>query len=366
MRKIYSKYFPLFVGGLFLILLIASCKKDSTAPPKVTINTGPTPIATLGLYELDSAIYRRLFIPIAKVGTQSINLLSVFDTGSAGMTIDAAGILPASMITNTGIAVSGTSVVVNGITVTDTTSTISYGGGANVTVEYGNLAYAPVTLGDSHGTVATGRIPIFLYYKAVVQNTGQKLPAHSNDVFGVAPGNSYTSNVISSPLSYFKTAANVTSGFKLVKLSNAGFLPAPTYVPGLLQIGLVPNDLTSAGFIMHSLTSTSVAGYSPDIPALITYNGKTIQGTLLFDTGTPAVSIIEDPTARNLGNLPAGTVVSISTASGFSYQYTVGATDNLTQVASTLDPRTIFGIDFFINNEYLTDYTDHQIGLKNN
>ena len=370
MRKTYAKYLQLFACALSLILLITSCKKDSPAPPPAP--KGPTPIATLGLYELDTttttATYRRLFIAIAKVGTQSVNRLSVFDTGSAGMTIDAAGILPASMITNTGIVVPGPvdTVDVNGITVTATTGTISYGGGSNVTIEYGNLAYAPITLGDSHGTVTTIRIPFFLYYKVVNQNTGQKLAAHSNDVFGVAPGNSYVSTKIASPLSYFKTAANVTSGFKLAKLSSAGFSTNLTFVPNLLTLGLVPDDLTSAGFIMHSLSYSSTAGYSPDIPATITYNGKTIQGTLLFDTGTPAFTVIEDHSAHTLGNLPAGTVITINTTSGFSYQYTTGSGNNLTAVDATLDPRTIFSLDFFLNNEYLTDYTNHQIGLKNN
>jgi len=368
MRKIYSKYLPLFACGLSLILLIASCKKDSPKPPPAP--TGPTPIATLGLYELDTtintAVYKRLYIPIAKLGTQTVNMLSVFDTGSAGMTIDAAGILPASMISNSGIAVTGHSMVVNGITVTDTVSTMSYGGGSNVTIEYGNLAYAPVTIGDNHGTVTTIRIPFFLYYKVVNQNTGQKLPAHSNDVFGVAPGNSYTNAIIASPLSYFKTAANVTSGFKLAKLSSAGFSTNLTFVPNLLTLGLVPDDLTSAGFIMHSLSYSSISGYSPDIPATITYNGKTIQGELLFDTGTPAFTVIEDHSAHTLGNLPAGTVITINTTSGFSYHYTTGSGSNLTAVDATLDPRTIFSLDFFLSNEFLTDYTNHQIGLKNN
>ena len=49
-----------------------------------------------------------------------MNYFTVFDTGSAGFTIDATGILPASMITNSGIQIAGDSVTVNGITVTAT------------------------------------------------------------------------------------------------------------------------------------------------------------------------------------------------------------------------------------------------------
>lgn len=365
MRKIYLKYLPLFAGGLFLILSIASCKKDRNTPPP---NNGPVAVGTIGLYELDSAGFRRAFIPITKVGTQNINMLSVFDTGSTGMTIDAAGLLPAAMITANGLVVPGDSVVVNGITVTPNQATVSFGGGGNITHEYGNLAYATVIVGSQNGLVSTGRIPIFIYYK-VVNSNGQTLPAHANDVFGVGPGTSFASNLIGSPFSYIKTGANVTSGFKLAMLNNAAFNGQVTYVPGLLTIGLLPQDLNSDGFIMHPLLPGPLGGDSPNIAATVTYNGKSVQATALFDTGTPQTSLIEDPTGNNGLTLVAKSVVSISTANGFSYQYTTSATDNLTQINNpnfTGDVRSIFSIDFFIHNEYLLDYTHHQLGLKNN
>ncbi len=367
MRKNYLKYLRLFGCGLILMVSIASCKKDSSGPPP-----GPkaaTPIGTIGLYELDSSVYRRVFIPIAKVGTQTVNSLSVFDTGSTGMTIDATGILPASMITANGITVPGDSVVVNGITVTPTQAVVSFGSVGHGTQEFGNLAYASVTIGDGHGMITTGRIPIFLYYKVIDVATNKQLPAHTNDVFGVAPGVSFARNLIGSPLSYFKTTNGLTSGFKLAMFNSAAFGANATYVPGLLTVGLVPSDLTSAGFIMHTLLAGPLGGDSPEIAATITYNGKVDQAEVLFDTGTPAVTIIEDPSVKNSVTLLPGSVVSISTSSGFTYQYTTSASDNLTQVNSpsfTGDPRTIFSIDFFIENEFLTDYANHRIGLKNN
>jgi hypothetical protein len=121
---------------------------------------------------------------------------------------------------------------------------------------------------------------------------------------------------------------------------------------------------------MHSLNYYSQGGYSPDIPATISYNGKNVAATVLFDTGTPAISTIENNSATsNISSLPAKTVVTITTGNGFSYQYTTTDKNNLTQVARpsyTLDPRTIFSIDFFVDNEFLMDYKNHKIGLKNN
>jgi hypothetical protein len=367
MRKNYFSHLLLFIGGFFLAMLIVSCKKDRQQPTP----PGATSLATLGLYEVDSDIYKRIFIPITQVGTQKGTYYGVFDTGSVGMTIDATGILPASMITSAGIQVAGDSIVVNGITVTPQQAVISYGNINSETQEYGNLAYAPVTIGDQNGNITTSRIPIFLYYKIIDVNTGLKQPAHSNDVFGVGPGSSYINSAISSPLSYFTTKNGGISGFKLALLNNALFSRGGTYVSGLLTIGLVPDDLSSSsGFIMHPLSYSSIGGYSPDIPSTITYNGQTIQATVLFDTGTPAINLIENSAAKtNVTTLPDSTSVTLTTNNGFIYQYTTNSSNNVTQVTRpsyTGDPRTIFSIDFFTNNEFLTDYKDHKIGLKNN
>ena len=363
MVKMYKGYLKLIVGVLFLTVLAASCKKDHNTPAPT-----PVPIATLGLYEYQSTIYRRVIIPISQVGTVKQTYYSVFDTGSSAMTIDADGLIPASLITSSGITITGDSLLVNGITVTKQTATLTYGDATSGTKEYGNLAYAVVTIGDANGSVTTKRIPFFLYYKAIDTKSGTPAGPHENDIFGVGPNTRFANLAIASPLSYFDTKANVTQGFKLSKFDRASYISNQlTYVKGLLTIGLVPNDLSSAGFIMHSLAQTT-AGYSPNIPATINYNGTSIQGVLLFDTGTPAFTNIEDPNATaNQTTLPANSSVTITTGSGFSYQYTTGDS-NLTQIENpsyTHDPRTIFSIDFFADNEFLLDYTNHRIGLKN-
>jgi hypothetical protein len=362
MGKSYSKYFQLFIGGLILSAAITSCKKDATH--------GPVPLATIGLYEqLADTVNRRIYIPISQVGTTKKIYYSVFDTGSTGMTIDATDLIPASMITSSGIQVAGDSVNVNGITITPQEAVISYGDVGNETQEYGNLAYTTVTMGDQNGSITTKRIPIFLYYKIVNKSTGANYPAHSNDVFGVGPGTSFANTAIASPLSYFSTGNNITSGFKLATLKNAQFTANGSYVSGLLTIGLVPGDLSSAGFVMHPLTFNPQGGYSPDIAATINYNGKSIAATVLFDTGTPSVTIIEDNAANAEGNLPANSVVTLTTNNGFNYSYTTNSIYNLTSIgkpSTTGDPRTIFSIDFFESNEYLLNYSGHQIGLKNN
>ncbi|MGI4020641.1 MAG: hypothetical protein ACRYFA_03985 [Janthinobacterium lividum] len=350
-----------------LIAIVASsCKKDKAVTPAVIM-----PLKTLGLYQYASGTNKRVFIPITKVGTQTISYYGIFDTGSTGLTLDADGILPASMITSSGFVFSGDSVNVNGITVTSKQAVISYGDLTNTVKEYGNLAYAPVTIGDENGNITTKRIPFFLYYKVVNSTTGVQYAVHSSDVFGVGPGTSYANTAIASPLSYFDLGTGLTSGFRLAVLNSTNFNSTGPYVSSLLSIGLTPSDLaTTSGFIFHPLTYAATGGYSPNIPATITYSGKSVAAQVLFDTGTPSISVIENKLETNgLGNLPVNSPVTITTTKGFVYSYTTTSTSNLTAIQNpniSGDFRTIFSIDFFTQNEYLTDYTHHQIGLKNN
>ncbi|MCS3736633.1 hypothetical protein [Mucilaginibacter dorajii] len=349
-------------GCLLLMIVSASCKKDKTSP--IAANATPT---TLGLYEYASDVNKRVLIAITKIGTQTVNYGSIFDTGSPGMTMDANGIIPASMITSSGFVFTTDSVVVNGITITSKKDSISYGDATGITKEYGNLAYTNVTVGNSLGSIELKRVPFFLYYK-IIDSKKNQLAAHSADVFGVGPGLSSTITAISSPLRFFTYGTGLTNGFKLATLPTASFLTTPTYVAGLLTVGLTSDDLSSAGFIMHPLTPTVLYGYSPNIPGTITYGGTTISAQFLFDTGTPSVTVIENRLA-SVGKLPSNTTVTLTTTKGFTYTYVTSNTGNLTEVqnpSNTQDYRTILALDFFIKNEYLTDYTNHQIGLKNN
>jgi hypothetical protein len=360
-----KKNLPWLCCWLTLIVIINSCSKDKAL---VKPSSGPT---TMGLYEYGTDSGKRVFIPITQIGTQAVDYFSVFDTGSSGMTIDAHGIIPASMITNAGISFTGDSIVVNGITITSQQGVLSYGNKTGLVKEYGNLAYASITIGDQNGKSSAKRVPLFLYYKVIDGTTGNAITVnHSLDIFGVGPGTSYASSLIASPLTYFSVNASLASGFRLAMLQSSNFSSTGTYVAGLLNIGLTSSDLTSSGFIMHQLSNASVGGYSANIPSTVTYGGQSISTDVLFDTGTPQIATIEDPQATNsLGELPVNTAVTIKTVDGFTYSYTTTNTSNLTEVENpnvTGDYRSIFGIDFFVSNEYLTDYTHHQIGLKNN
>ncbi|GAB2970846.1 hypothetical protein GCM10027049_00380 [Mucilaginibacter puniceus] len=365
MKKSCSNYFLYLVIACSVV--ITSCKKDNKPTEPVITN-----YATIGLYQkslVENGItYKRVFTGVT-IGSSTQSYPAIFDTGSTGLTVDARNLIPADKIKDYGIEVGGDSTIYNGITVTSFKGVISFGGGASGTThQYGHLAYASVTIGDGNGSVNVKRIPFFLYYK-VTDGNGNNISfnPHEINVFGVGPGYSYANSAIGSPLSYFTLPTGVTNGFKLA-LFTTPFTPTPTYVPGLVTIGLTPTDLNSSGFKMHNLDNYPTAGgYSPNIRATLTFNNKTINAFLLFDTGDPAITYLADPVATGVTTLPAGTVVSLTTNNGFSYQYTTATSSNVTQVVnSSSDPRSIFSIDFFVKNEYLMDYQNHRIGLKNN
>ncbi len=354
-----------------LLLIVSSCKKDN----KVNSNqpTTATP-KQLGLYKAASSSNNAflLLMAISKIGTSTVNYGLIFDTGSGGLVIDASGIVPASMITTNGFNFSGASTVVNGITITNQSSSIQYGADNNTTVTvYGNLAYAPVTIGDANGNIVVQNLPFFLYYKAVDGNNNVQA-AHDFDVFGVSTESDLTfSNNVSlqSPLSFYDPGAGLTKGFKLAALGQFTDSNSGIYTPGLLTLGLTPSDLSpSSGFVISQLSSQ--VGYAPIIPATINYNNKNVSTDVIFDTGTEPYSYLQDPTFNgNPTLLPSNTTVNITAPIGFSYQYTTTNTSNLTYVEN---PNTsggrvsIISLSYFINNEYLLDYTDNKLGLKLN
>lgn len=351
-----------------------SCKKDSSGGSVTPTVTTATP-TKIGLYEADSSIYKLLFIAVPKIGTQTVNQYLIFDTGSGGMVIDAHEILPASMITSTGFNFTGDSTVVNGITITNQTSTIQYGADkSTLETVYGNLAYASVTVGDHGGSITVKRLPFFLYYKGT-NSAGKMESTGTFDIFGVNSEYDVTFNngaYITSPFSYFDPGTGLTKGFKMAALGTNNFSLNGTFVADVLTLGLTSSDLSSSsGFTMHTLSQYAGYGYSVTVPAGFTYGSKSVSSAYtVFDTGTEPYTYLEDKTAAStMTLLPTSTAVSITTTFNFNYSYSVSATENLTYVenpSSSGSNVSIISLEYFLNNEYMLDYTNHKLGLKYN
>ncbi|HTK18243.1 MAG TPA: hypothetical protein VL442_01960 [Mucilaginibacter sp.] len=374
MIKTYCFKLLLPISAIFLLFAVASCSKDKKDGSGGTTPTEATP-TKFGLYGADSSIYKILYTFLDKIGTQNVSSADydlLFDTGSGGLVLDAHGIIPSSMITSNGITFSGDSTVINGITIYNQKSTISYGDDVNTTDNvYGYLAYAPVTFGDANGTLSIKRLPFFLYYKAS-DTQGNVYDDHEFDVLGVSseyditfPNNAY----IASPFQYFDAGEGLLKGFKMPVMDSNRYSLNGTYNSDAITLGLTSSDLSS--FTMHQLTYYPGDGYAPVIPASLTYNGKTINVNVIFDTGTEPYNYIQDPTAGNNALLlPVNTPISLTTnPGGFIYSYATSANDNITYVENPSQSQstvTVMGLEFFLNNEFMLDYYDHKLGLKNN
>ena len=362
------------------LLLLSTCKKENTT--HTTVNTTPT-VATpvsLGLYEqADSSIYKLIFMIVPKVGNITLNSNYdglVFDTGSGGLVLDAHDILPSSMITTSGFTFTGDSTVVDGITITNQTSTIVYGDDkATDATVYGNLAYASVEIGDpSDKTITVKRVPFFLYYKS--EQSGTTLPNHEFDVLGVnSEFDQHFSNgvTIASPFSYYDPGTGLTRGFKMSPLGTSNFSTADEIplTTGAVTVGLTAADISSTSpFKFTTLSYDASEGAVPVVPATVSYNGNSASSYVVFDTGTDPYNYIEINTApATTTQLPSGTAVSITTTSPvFTYPFTVTATDYLTYVENPTASGTnvsVLSLEYFLNNGYLIDYPDHKLGLKN-
>jgi hypothetical protein len=128
----------------------------------------------------------RLVIMATSVGSVSVSMPLVFDTGSAGVTLYAPTIFPSSMVSTSGFAfpTGQTSITYNGITVTNQEGARTYGS-TDLRVQHGNIGYAQLTFGDTQGQLRTGLMPVFLYYSVTDVTTGQpvEVPSFQQGVF---------------------------------------------------------------------------------------------------------------------------------------------------------------------------------------
>ncbi len=375
MKKHYNLTRLNFLLIALSITALVSCHKGNQVLP-----TNATPIK-IGLYEYSGQgsdytnyTYYESDIPIATIGNQTVNYQIIFDTGSGGMVIDAANLIPASMITTNGFNFTGDSTVVNGITITNQTGTIKYGANdATADKVYGNLAYAQVTIGDQNGSVVVKRLPFLLYYKAV-NSSNVSYQAHFFDIFGSSEiyDLNFANNVnLTSPFSFCTYGTGLINGFKLAAVDGSQFSSSGTYVAGAITLGLTSNDLSaSSGFILNPISFNATYGYFPYISGIVNYKSSPISTHLLFDTGTNFSSIIDDPnfTGTGFSQISPNSSVTVSTNSGFNYNFTVTSSTNLSFVEAATNgfSQSIMGIEYFFKNEFLCDLKNHQIGLKNN
>jgi hypothetical protein len=370
-------------------------------PPTPTAITQPT---VLNLYpNSPTGAAPLLTVMVTAVGNAGVSMPLAFDTGSAGVTLDAGSIFPPNMVSSSGFVFPAgqTTLTYNGITVTKLQGTRSYGT-VNKTVEYGNLGFASLTIGDGAGQVTTQMMPVFLFYSVVTTQGTAYAPPRWEGWFGVAStsgsievagavqpaggfaacdAQSTTTCYVVSGLKYLDYASGVDAGFALAPapietcdITTAGSCSGQP----VLTVGL--NAAVESGFSTTALICpptgyvgpADIAGYpvcQKNIPGV---NVKTIglefafqfTGDAFFDTGTPFFYFSTPPNEVFLSQVSPGTSISITTPSGFAYSYVDGSTPAGTEVDLGGDGNSIIGLQYFTTNSYLLNFSQSTTGWR--
>jgi hypothetical protein len=344
----------------------------------------------------------RLFIAVTAVGSVAASLPLAFDTGSAGITINALQILPPNMVTPDGFvfAPGQSTLVYQGIMVTNQQGTRAYGGSSGRT-ELGNIAYAAVTFGDASGTLITRVMPVFLYYAVQLTDTGQEASAQQQQGwFGVndkpdsidiagseEPANGFpacsfgvtgTCYVVS-VLKYLEYSSGITPGFLLqgqslqeCDISAAGScVGVPMLTVGLTSALLAGFTTTNLNCIWTSAQyggPQDIQGYPvchPDIAGVtISADGDSFAGPVLFDTGTPNIDVNVPPKTNFPDPVTAGAPVTFTTPGGFQYTVTAGSGIDEVNVTTDSNSGSIIGIPYFTSNSFFIDFASSTEGWK--
>ncbi len=272
----------------------------------------------------------RVVMPVTHVGSlgslSGAPLLLGFDTGSAGVTLDARAVLPGSMVSESGFVFNGQSTLqYGGITVTTLAATKTFGLASKpelVTIFKGNLAFATLTFG-AKGEIQSRTMPIFLYYSV---KDGNGLDKTKNQdflgIFGVngsADSIAVTQTGQQSPdpapaalticNSQSKTTCHLVSAMRYVNYGpgvNAGFLLNPiSIVPGCTasQGGLFGSCTNAAPYLTVGLNRAIKSGFDTvplTCPGRAQPQGTTTDGISACQPEIQAATIdVSNPTASD-------------------------------------------------------------------
>jgi len=368
--------------------------------------------ATINLYpnEASSAGVPRLTVMLTAVGSSTVNMPLIFDTGSAGVALLATGLFPSSILTSSGFVFpSGqTSITYNGITVMDQQGTRAYGlQGVSEVALNGNIGYAQLSFGDAQGELTTAVMPVFLYYSITdtTTNTTLAATAYQQGLFGVAPSageivlpssvapqggypacaqDTDSTCFVVSPLKYLQYGPGLNAGFLLTPaalqscdITTAGSCSGAP----MLKVGLTA--ALESGFSATSLVCpesgvgpSTIAGFLPCDKTIddntINISGPVsagIAGSIVFDTGTSRMIIAAPVAALAVISLPAvlpeGSTVLIGTPSGFTYSYQSTSSDPFyTSVYAGYTGPSIVGIGYLTTNSLYIDFSSSTEGWK--
>jgi hypothetical protein len=299
---------------------------------------------------------RMVYLRLIKLGDHTVDQPLVLDTGSPGITVDCALVLPAKMCSSEGVKIDKETVV-DGITVTTQQHVAHYG----TYDEYGNLAYAVVQMGSDNAPVVTQEpIAFLIRTKKVRRSDGQIVggPLWPKGMIGISPiGAIDEAGSIRSPLAAVAAPAGLHRGYTIGALGKKwkictiedGNCPE---VPAL-SIGIDPDKGDGWKFIPIARANTRFN--FPTMTACFSFGQKTSCKPTLFDTGNSTMVV-----AGSAGK-PLKKGVPVKVMSVQQWEFVTRYSPEV-EFAEGLDHH-IVGIRFFEENRLAVDLDEGRIGI---
>lgn len=299
---------------------------------------------------------RLVYLNLAKVGDRPVDQPLLLDTGSAGMTVDCAVVLPAEMCSSDGIKIDKVTQI-DGITVTTQELVAHYG----TYDEYGNLAYAVVQMGSSDAAAVTQKpIAFLIRTKKVRRSDGAIVGGRlwPKGIIGISPiGAIDDAGRIRSPLAEVDPPAGLNRGYTVGGLGatwdtctiedrDCPEVPA-------LAIGLQPDMGDDWKF---AATARADKRFNfPTLTACLSFGETTSCKPTLFDTGNATIVV------AGTGGKPLKKGVPVKVISLKKWEFETRYSPEV-EFAEGLDHH-IVGIRFFEENRLAVDLDRERIGL---
>ncbi|TWR25355.1 hypothetical protein FPZ42_12170 [Mucilaginibacter achroorhodeus] len=327
----------------------------------------------------------RIYINAMRIGGVPITLPLLFDTGSAGVTLDALKIFPPELVDEHGFKFKKgqDTLTYKGIVVTRTTVQKVYGSaGAVETKEFGNIGFATLMVGDQTGALNLRKMPVMFFYAK--STNGKESTNGLGSVFGVNTTfntvtgvNERTTFNLVSPLKYLNYRNGLIPGFKLSALQLFGCaikIPGSCRPSRSLTVGLTNADFQKYRFNQLTPQATAQTGqvsghfptypelplYHPEIAAAIATESQQIPVSVLLDSGNPGVVLNASSEDLHADQYP---IIKLMLPFGQTYFYNQRRANFSTRFNPS-SKRSVFGIYFFTVFGFAEDYQNGRIGLN--
>ncbi|HTO62219.1 MAG TPA: hypothetical protein VMM15_13300 [Bradyrhizobium sp.] len=306
---------------------------------------------------------RMLYIRLLALGDRRVDQPLLFDTGSAGMTVECSVVLPANLCSESGIAIKKT-LELDGITVTTEKAVLNYG----TYDEYGNIAMARVTIGAREQPIATAAaIPLLVRYKKVRRATGEVVggPLWPKGTFGVSPvGGAGPERTLTSPLMAIRPENGLRRGYYLSPIgtdwkictNEEGNCPEVA----ALHIGI--SESVRSGFKTSKWQRADAHYNFPTIDACIAWGDESVCRPTLYDTGNSTIMVAGKPRKKTETSLGVGVDVAVTAPNHDAWKFKTTYQPEVELVPQL--PYQIVGIRYFEANSLLFDLDAAEIGFR--